>query len=369
MEAAPAGGGAASYFDDYNDVDVHALMLKDVPRVERYREALERAAAHRPGLTVLDVGAGTGLLACLAARAGASKVYAVEASGMAKHAEEVVRRNGLAGVVEVLQQRVEDVELDGPVDAIVSEWMGFHLLHEGMLDAVLLARDRWLKPGGLLLPARACVFAAPVDMTPWRAENIDFWSSVAGIDFSPLAEVAAERALASPVVTSVTSSRLVAPAACVGELDCTTVSREDATRLGGDGTLRFAATRLAPCHGYAVWFEVLFDVPDGSEPTVLSTAPDAPLTHWQQSVVMLPGVVAAVPGSRLDARVALHADAANPRHYVLTVELPVDEGAAGEGGEDAAGQGDGDDDDDDASADDRAALKELFAACLEKYGR
>ena len=50
--------------------------------------------------------------------------------------------------------RLEDFEFDSKFDVIVSEWMGYFLLFEGMLDSVIYARDHHLAPGGLLLPNR-----------------------------------------------------------------------------------------------------------------------------------------------------------------------------------------------------------------------
>lgn len=41
--------------------------------------------------------------------------------------------------------------------------MGYFLLYESMFDSVLYARDKWLAPGGVLLPDRATMFVAAVD--------------------------------------------------------------------------------------------------------------------------------------------------------------------------------------------------------------
>ena len=46
------------------------------------------------------------------------------------------------------------------VDIIISEWMGYFLLRESMLDSVLVARDRFLKPGGALYPSHARLYIA-----------------------------------------------------------------------------------------------------------------------------------------------------------------------------------------------------------------
>ena len=63
------------------------------------------------------------------------------------------RENGLEKQVTLLKGRMEDVQLPFErVDVIVSEWMGYFLLFESMLDTVLWARDRYLAPGGRLLP-------------------------------------------------------------------------------------------------------------------------------------------------------------------------------------------------------------------------
>ena len=62
---------------------------------------------------------------------------------MADNAEAIVDHNGYSGVVDVIRGRIEDVVLPEKVDVIVSEWMGFYLLHESMLASVLVARDRY----------------------------------------------------------------------------------------------------------------------------------------------------------------------------------------------------------------------------------
>lgn len=120
-----------------------------------YHQAIARNRACFNGKVVLDVGTGTGLLAVWAAQAGARAVYAVEATEMAQHARVLADANGVGDVVQIFESKVEDVELPEKVDLVISEWMGLLLLREGMLDAVLLGRDRWLKPGGTMWPSHA----------------------------------------------------------------------------------------------------------------------------------------------------------------------------------------------------------------------
>jgi protein arginine N-methyltransferase 1 len=65
-------------------------------------------------------------------------------------------------VIEVIQGMVESISLPEKVDIIISEWMGYFLLRESMLDSVILARDRFLKPGGALYPSHARMFLGEV---------------------------------------------------------------------------------------------------------------------------------------------------------------------------------------------------------------
>lgn len=91
---------------------------------------------------------------------------------MAAHAKTVADANGVGDIVEVIQATMEDVELPEKVDIIVSEWMGYMLLRESMLDSVLVARDRWLKPGGALYPSHATLYMAPMfDFTQDRRDQ------------------------------------------------------------------------------------------------------------------------------------------------------------------------------------------------------
>ena len=93
--------------------------------------------------------------------AGASRVYAVEASGMASKAEKLASGNGLSDVIKVVNQRVEDVKLDSRVDVLISEPLGIALVNERMLESYIHARDALLKPGGKMFPDRSTLFAAP----------------------------------------------------------------------------------------------------------------------------------------------------------------------------------------------------------------
>lgn len=150
------------YFTSYEDLEVHKLMLEDSVRTLAYKDAILKHSSYFKDKIVMDVGCGTGILSIFCAQAGAKKVYAIEASNVANLAKEVVKENNFEDIIEVFHSRVEDLDLPGvKVDAIVSEWMGFYLLHEAMLDSVFAAREKFLKEDGLMFPKTAIVYMAP----------------------------------------------------------------------------------------------------------------------------------------------------------------------------------------------------------------
>ncbi|MQM02650.1 hypothetical protein Taro_035417 [Colocasia esculenta] len=138
------------YFDSYSHfgklkASIHEEMLKDTVRTKTYQNVIYQNTFLFKNKVVLDVGAGTGILSLFCAKAGAKHVYAVECSLMADMAKEIVETNGYSNVITILKGKVEEIVLPvGHVDIIISEWMGYFLLFENMLNTVLYARDKWL---------------------------------------------------------------------------------------------------------------------------------------------------------------------------------------------------------------------------------
>lgn len=94
-------------------------------------------------------------------------------STIIEKAREIVRVNGMEDQITLLQGKMEDVELPFPkVDIIISEWMGYFLLYESMLDTVLYARDKYLVPGGLIFPDKATIFMAGIEDGEYKEEKI-----------------------------------------------------------------------------------------------------------------------------------------------------------------------------------------------------
>ena len=106
-------------------------------------------------------------------KAGARHVIGVDMSTIIEKAREIVQVNGMADKITLLQGKMEEVELPYPqVDIIISEWMGYFLLYESMLDTVLYARDKYLAPGGLIFPDKATLFMAGIEDGDYKEEKI-----------------------------------------------------------------------------------------------------------------------------------------------------------------------------------------------------
>jgi protein arginine N-methyltransferase 1 len=94
-------------------------------------------------------------------------------STIIEKAREIVEVNGMSDKITLLQGKMEEVELPFPkVDIIISEWMGYFLLYESMLDTVLYARDKYLAPNGLIFPDKATIFMAGIEDGEYKDEKI-----------------------------------------------------------------------------------------------------------------------------------------------------------------------------------------------------
>ncbi|MES2336608.1 MAG: 50S ribosomal protein L11 methyltransferase [Pseudomonadota bacterium] len=173
-QAAYAGGVPAWHFS----------IVVDERRNAAYEAALRRAVT--PGCRVLDIGAGTGLLGMLAARAGAAEVVACEMNpAVADAAADIVAANGLADRMRVIARKSTDLDvaadLGGPVDVLVSEIVSNDVLGEAALPVMVDAVRRLLKPGGRMIPASATVLVALAELPRWDATLL---GDVSGFDVS-----------------------------------------------------------------------------------------------------------------------------------------------------------------------------------------
>lgn len=290
---------------------IHEEMLKDTVRTKTYMRAIKSNPQLFRGKIVLDIGAGTGILSLFAAQAGARHVYAIECADIARHARLTIEENGFADKITVIQQKVEEItsltgneEEDIKVDVIISEWMGYFLLYESMLDTVLFARDKWLKPNGVLLPDTANLYMCAVEDGEYMDEKINFWNDVYGFRMSSLRE----EAMKEPLVDVVDGNTIVSNIAPILEIDLNTVTKED---LDFTASFRLDIIRDDHVHALVSFFDVIFSRTHTR--IGFTTSPRAEYTHWKQTVFYLDDQLMVSRGTFIEGRISVKRNANNPR--------------------------------------------------------
>lgn len=303
------------YFDSYAHFGIHEEMLKDEVRTLTYRNAMYHNKHLFKDKIVLDIGCGTGILSMFAAKAGAARVFGIECSNIVEYAKKIVEANGLSEIVSIVKGKVEEVELpDGitKVDIIISEWMGYCLFYESMLDTVLYARDKWLQPDGLMFPDRATLFVCAIEDRQYKDEKINWWDDVYGFDMSSIRKVA----ISEPLVDVVDPKQVVTNACLVKEVDLYTVKKED---LDFSSPFHLQVRRNDYIQALVTYFTIEFS--KCHKRTGFSTAPDAQYTHWKQTVFYFDEYMTVKKNDEITGVFAMKPNARNNRDLDFTLEI------------------------------------------------
>lgn len=352
-----------AYFGYYSMLTHQAQMLQDSVRTSAYQMSImQHALPYFANQTVMDVGAGNGILSLFALQAGAKLVFAVEASTMVEHLHHLVRaahaqdgdsapnmwtRDRLA----VVHARVEDVTpgmlreaapipVEPRVDTIVSECLGVLLVHERMCETLLEARDRFLKPDGAVFPRVGILcFSLLNDTRMWQEVRArgEWWNTTDfyGIDLTPFVDAARAEAFASPVVGCFSPVHVIGTtpdgadtdsAVCRYMMDFSTISMRDLREF--DVPLAFDCIDEATVvHGLGAWFDLSFLQADDhpgiydAEQNYMTTSPFAPPTHWAQVRLFFPEPLALNAGQKVFG--TLHFCANKNRSYDIQADIYV----------------------------------------------
>nr|CAD7395281.1 unnamed protein product [Timema cristinae] len=288
------------------------LERGDHVRTDSYRKAILENQATMAGKSVLDLGCGTGILSMFAASAGALRVVGIDQSDIIYHAMDIIRENHLSLKIQLVKGRLEDTNLPiEKVDVIVSEWMGYFLLFEGMLDSVIYARDHYLSPGGLLLPNRCSISLLGVADLARYGELVGFWSDVYGYRMSCLQrEVVRE-----PMVEVISEEKVVTDTCLLTQLDLYTCTI-DSVDFTADFELR--VTKNDTLTALAGFFDVFFDLPCHVS---FTTGPHKPPTHWKQTIFFLDEPIPVKLGEVLSGKLICQRHRKEARSLTVTIIL------------------------------------------------
>lgn len=336
-------------------------MLKDTPRTASYRDFIYDNKSLFADKLVLDVGCGTGILSMFSARAGARHVVAADNSDIINRAREIISANGLGSKITCARGKVEDmaslplppashapkdpdthVADAGKVDILVSEWMGYILLYEAMLDSVISARDRFLDPThGLMVPSHCTLHIAPVADPEYIADSISWWGDVYGFDMRAMTKNIYDDVL----IRAVPAEFVAAPSAVFRTLDLHTVT---VAELVFQAPFEVVLDKdVDGLDAWVIWFDNFFlpgrheQLPSDARAeswkgkgVAFTTGPGGTTTHWQAGLLVLnrtkTNVTPLKQGQRITGSVTYKKREVNSRE--LDVEISWEAEGTGEKG-------------------------------------
>lgn len=250
-------------------IEYHRTLVADRVRNEAFYAALKSVI--RPGETVVaDIGAGTGILGMMAAKLGAKEVFLYENMAVGGLAGDLLKKNRARNCL-LLPCHSTEMEDPPRVDVVVSETLGNYPIEEDIIAIMRDARKRHLKPGGVIIPRHVAQFVAPVT-TPRIHGELTAWDNVGyGIDFAQ----ARTMSLHNIYVRKVQAADLLDNGRAVAQWDAFDLNGSPSSSRKGEA--RFKLDTPATIHGFVTWWTAEL-VPG----VMLSTAPDAPPTHWEQ---------------------------------------------------------------------------------------
>ncbi len=285
----------------------HHYMLRDNYRVMSYKAAI---SANVSGKSVVEVGCGTGILSIFAAKAGATKVTAIEETAIAEVASEMFAANGCESIITLRRGNSRDIDLDEPADVLIHEIIGTDPFLENILPLLRDARRRFLHPGGRLLPHRLEVFCIGIEVEDKPYANLDRalldaneLGGMYGLDFTPLTRRLAMqdprlfRRNLSVFENGFLKARILTEECRLLDIDL----YGDWDEFAGGAAPRTLEIREAGTLGAVVlYFKAHLD-----ETTVVGNGPFVPVTSWGRDVRELPRLLPVQLGGRVPLSIGL----------------------------------------------------------------
>lgn len=304
-------------------------MLKDRVRTHAYRNAIIDNKHLFRDKIIMDVGCGTGILSMFAVQAGARHVYAVEKSGIYKQAIDIIAENNMSDRITVINQRIEDItqlpdnQHNNTVDIIISEWMGYFLLYESMLDSVIYARDTFLRRNptdptqfdGIIMPDQAAMYLMGIEDSVYRRSKLDFWSNVYGFKMNTIQSLV----LNEPLIDMCESKQCMTNAVQILNINLYTIQLD---QLNFTSKFELNVTRHDTVHALIGYFTCCFTRTHTK--ISWSTSPKYDYTHWKQTVFYLPQPYKMAMNHKIRGVISVKRAAVNPRELDIDLTISTD---------------------------------------------
>jgi len=265
-------------------------MITDRIRTDAYAEALRREI--KTGDVVADIGTGTGILALLACRFGARRVYAFEPSGVVELAREIAAANGFSDRIQFISQKSTESALPEPANLIVSDLRGILPFFDQSLASLIDARKRFLAPGGRMIPQRDTVWIAGVQAPELYRDSLGPWND-RPYDFDMSAGCARTSNTISQCLLK-NADQLCLEARCLATLDYERLAQTDL-----EATISWTAKRTSQIHGMVLWFDSVV-----AEGVGFTNSPGAPPLIYRQAFFPWSRPLEIVPGDNITVTVS-----------------------------------------------------------------
>ena len=136
-----------------------------------------------------------------------------------------------------------------------------------------------------MYPSVTYLYASPVEMQEYLSENLQYWSSYYNLNYEPMMKIYRQLLLEKPIVEQIKKEQLIDDEKILASFDLKTIKIEELESIQGYN-IEFAALRDCNLHGFAFWFDVIFNT--DYDIVTLSTSPSSNPTHWKQTIALLP---------------------------------------------------------------------------------
>jgi len=271
-------------------LEQYGSMIADKLRFPPYAAAIARAV--RPGDAVVDLGAGPGVFALLACRAGARRVYAIDLDGVVDFGRELAAANGFSDRIEFLRGDSRQIHLPERVNVIVSDLRGSLPFFGPAIASLEDARKRFLVEGGTLIPQRDFLYAALMEAEEEYKSIAAPWSQTDGVDLT---------ASLATVLNGIYRKQFKPGQILSEPQKWCTLEYSTGASTRGSGSVTLQVLRSGTAHGIGLWFEtqLLEGVGFSTIPAGIESVYGQGFLPWPEPVTLLPGD---------EVRVELHAD-------------------------------------------------------------